>query len=174
MTNPTPRPALRKAEDADVHPAAPRPVRSPRAPRKPAPRDTSARAASSAATGTTRSTAAADAAPAAAAPTKRTRAFSGSTSDAVRMPDVESAPSAEPARRSRAAQQTSPQGTAKAGPEGLTTDEAAKLMTGKTVVVEVHLPKRLRKAAAAEAKARGLDVDAVVADLLHAWLTARH
>jgi monoamine oxidase len=30
MSNPTPRPALRKAEDAEVHPAAPRPARSPR------------------------------------------------------------------------------------------------------------------------------------------------
>ena len=38
MTNPTPRPALRKAEDATIHPAAPRPARSPKpSPAKAAP-----------------------------------------------------------------------------------------------------------------------------------------
>ncbi len=33
------------------------------------------------------------------------------------------------------------------------------------------MPKALRKAARDEAKRRGLDLDAVVTDLLHAWLT---
>jgi hypothetical protein len=46
-------------------------------------------------------------------------------------------------------------------------------MSGKVVELEVKVPKSLRKAARDEAKKRGLDVDAVVTDLLHAWLTER-
>ena len=47
------------------------------------------------------------------------------------------------------------------------------LMSGKPVDLEAHVPKAMRKAARDEAKKRGLDVDAVVTDLLHAWLTGR-
>jgi hypothetical protein len=50
---------------------------------------------------------------------------------------------------------------------------SAGLLKGKSVELEVHVPKALRKAARAEAKKRGLDIDTVVIDLLHAWLTDR-
>jgi hypothetical protein len=46
-------------------------------------------------------------------------------------------------------------------------------MGGKAVDLGAHVPKALRKAARDEAKRRGLDVDAVVTDLLYAWLTGR-
>ena len=47
------------------------------------------------------------------------------------------------------------------------------LMGGKQVELEAKVPKNLRKAARSEAGRRGLDVDTVVTDLLHAWLTDR-
>ena len=46
-------------------------------------------------------------------------------------------------------------------------------MSGKPVDLEARVPKAMRKAARAEAKRRGLDVDTVVTDLLNAWLTDR-
>jgi hypothetical protein len=49
----------------------------------------------------------------------------------------------------------------------------AELMTGSLATVKVTLPKKLRKAAEKEAAHRGLDLDAVLADLLHTWLTTR-
>ena len=51
--------------------------------------------------------------------------------------------------------------------------KADELMSGSTGKLTVVVPKKLRKAAEKEAARRGLDVDAVVADLLHAWLTGR-
>ena len=47
-------------------------------------------------------------------------------------------------------------------------------MSGKSVELGVEVPKELRKAAKAEAKTRGLDLDTVVIDLLHAWVTDPH
>jgi hypothetical protein len=44
-------------------------------------------------------------------------------------------------------------------------------MGGKPVDLGATVPKALRKAVRDEAKRRGLDVDAVVTDLLHAWVT---
>jgi hypothetical protein len=188
MSNPTPRPALRKADDADVHPAAPISARSPRSARTPrsateGPRPTGAARTSpgparaavatetesdAAATGSGSATvsmmpeagekqaqrrakasavAAAEAAAATpeAPPTKapRTRKFSGATSDHLRV--------TEPARAVVA--------------------PAAELLKGKSAELEVRVPKALKKAARAEAKKRGLDLDTVVIDLLHAWLT---
>ncbi|HET7900287.1 MAG TPA: hypothetical protein VFL59_03805, partial [Candidatus Nanopelagicales bacterium] len=81
MTNPTPRPALRKAEDATVHPAAPRPARTPRpATKKAAPAPVVEPAAVPAA-----APAAAAEKPRVAAKTgKKKRKFGGATSDHLR------------------------------------------------------------------------------------------
>jgi hypothetical protein len=103
---------------------------------------------------------------------RRQRKFSGSTSDHMRVaetvdaaevaaPDEEPKPSAPVAETTVAA-------TSKPRPA---TTSGAELLKGKTVELEVHVPKALRKAARAEAKKRGLDLDTVVIDLLHAWLT---
>ncbi len=276
MTNPTPRPALRKAADADIHPAAPKPARAPRTPRpSPTPAGTSSgsRAAASASAGTAASPVAgrapsgagssasgrASAKPvptssaaetpaaapsksaakpatkrapdAAAAPRPRKRKFGGSTSDHMRVPEAPggTGDTGGTARRSAAARPGRKPGNALDAlfPQGgmptrrtpLPTDDATgvtvpaaspadadvtvaavgttsspepgpetkgsgagtsqsssatmrpELMAGKTVELEVHVPKALRKAARTEAKKRGLDLDAVVADLLHHWLT---
>lgn len=205
MTNPTPRPALRKAEDADVHPAAPQPARRPRttraadapeapsaAPARRTPTKAAGAGAASAAA-TTRSaktaapkpasteagpsTAAAEIAaePAAPAPApkkskryqtppavpvknKRKRTgFSGTTSDHLRRTDAPAAAAAENAD--------------KAAKKRAKADAA--LMTSPLATVKVKLPKKLTKAAEKEAARRGLDLDAVTAELLHAWLTHR-
>ena len=47
------------------------------------------------------------------------------------------------------------------------------LMAGKPVDLGASVPKALRKAAREKAKEAGLDVDTVVTDLLHAWVTGR-
>ena len=197
MTNPTPRPALRKAQDAEVHPAAPRPARSARSagaepvvsPRSPAqaisaatrtsaaapgsaPKSRSAsspaptaKAASSAPKGSPTTTARGSTTPKTAA-TRRPRPvasvspvgddgprkFSGSTSDHLR-PEVENEPDASA---------PAPKATRK-----------PDLMKGKTAELDVRVPKALRKAARARAKAEGLDLDTVVIDLLHEWVTRR-
>ena len=58
-------------------------------------------------------------------------------------------------------------------------DTAAKpakkpdLMKGKSTELDVRVPKALRKAARARAKAEGLDLDTVVIDLLHDWVVER-
>jgi len=209
MTNPTPRPALRKAEDSDVHPAAPQPARRPRTPR-------ATGAAPAAAAGRTTSSSTAGAAPAAAAgrttksaapakapstraartkapaeaapvevvavveaveaapkpakakryatppavPVKKKRertGFSGTTSDHLRRTDAPAAAAAEK--------------SAKAAKKRRKADAA--LMAAPLVTVKVKLPKKLRKAAEKEAARRGLDLDAVTAELLHTWLTHR-
>lgn len=176
MTNPTPRPALRKAEDATVHPAAPRPVRArrtpaPATPAQAAPADVTAVPASrprtiaeaniaaNEAAAQRRSKAKDKPAPVATAPAVKTkskkRKFSGSTTDHLRMPDSHVAPAAP--RRAKAPE-----------PAG-----RSELMTGKTVDLGVTVPKKLRKAAMDEAKERGLDLDAVTAELLHTWLNGR-
>ncbi len=173
MTNPAPRPALRKAEDSTVHPAAP--ARSPRAvqPRRrqeptaaQAPRATKAprpsRAEAEVAappTGGTSGRAGTTKKAATKAATKQgggrtDRAFSGATSDHLR-PAAAAVDADQTARRRRKAY----------------TD--VDLMRGKTVALDVSVPKRLRKAARTEAKRRGLDLDAVTTELLHRWLTGR-
>lgn len=206
MTNPTPRPALRKAEDATVHPAAPRPARARRTPEsssaaasgptsiagsapavgEPTPSsagapvtiaDTNKAADAAAARRARKAKAVPAAAPEAAAkPKSKRRKFSGSTSDHLRVPDTEFAeqPSAAGSKPSAKPHATNPSRPSK--PK--TTGEAAgpakvgrELMTGKTVELEVLVPKKLRKAARDEAKRRGLDLDAVTTDLLFAWLT---
>lgn len=195
MTNPTPRPALRKAEDADVHPAAPQPARRPRTPRSTAAAPAAAssaptekKAAAPRATKQAAAPAASPAAPAVAAvpaddapappaaaakpakskryatppavPVKKKRArtgFSGTTSDHLRRTDAPAAAAAENAE--------------KAAKKRRKADAA--LMSSPLVAVKVKLPKKLAKAAQKEAARRGLDLDAVTAELLHAWLTHR-
>jgi hypothetical protein len=169
MSNPTPRPALRKADDAEVHPAAPRPARSPRRAAVPAPSPAPAPEAAAA-------PAAEEPAPRPAAPKtkakrryetppavpvavkKRARKdFAGTTSDHLRPADAPTAAHDE-------------LHDAKKPKKGKKADD---LMSGGTGKLTVVVPKKLRKAAEKEAARRGLDVDAVVADLLHAWLTGR-
>jgi hypothetical protein len=178
MTNPSPRPALRKAEDATVHPAAPRPARATRAPRpavpaqapaEPAPRtiaDTNREANAAAAERARKAKgkpAAAPAAPAAKAPRKK-RKFSGSTSDHMRVPDTEFREHPKHKGERKAASKAKPSPT-KAKPDDL--------MSGKVVDLGARVPKKLRTAARAEAKRRGLDLDAVTTELLHEWLNPR-
>ncbi len=181
MTNPTPRPALRKAEDATVHPAAPRPVRARRTPAAAtlAPSPPAAAAPAAPASGP-RTIAEANIAANEAAALRRTKAkdapnavvvapvektkskkrkFSGSTTDHLRMPDADVAPALTP-RAPKRVHVPEPPGK-------------SVLMTGKSVDLDVKVPKKLRSAANAEAKKRGLDLDAVTAELLHTWLTGR-
>jgi hypothetical protein len=185
MTNPTPRPALRKAADADVHPAAPRPARSPRtrstavtvAPvPEPSPvpvlEDVTVDAVPVAATSP------AETVPAPLTPAKKRHAepgratkptkrkFSGSTSDHLRVPEVPEVTSNQRAALDHLFENEHQGKKAKA-------PKPVDLMGGKVVDLEASVPKNLRKATRDEATRRGLDVDAVVTDLLHAWLTER-
>jgi hypothetical protein len=189
MTNPAPRPALRKAEDASVHPAAP--ARSARAaartadeePARVAPVRRSRSAARPATVAEPTPSAAAEAGEQKAEPRRKdrgevrtdrgrgsragkapastekqrgrgSRAFAGATSDHLRPEAVAAA--ADTARKKNKQPWTD-----------------VDLMRGKTVDLEVRVPKRLRKAAKDEAKRRGLDLDAVTTELLHRWLTGR-
>jgi hypothetical protein len=93
-------------------------------------------------------------------PVKNKRArtgFAGTTSDHLRRSDAPAAAAALDAE--------------KAAKKRRRAD--AELMTGSLATVKVALPKKLRKAAEKEAAHRGLDLDAVLADLLHTWLTTR-
>ncbi len=232
MTNPTPRPALRKAEDTDVHPAAPAPARRPRA----TPSDGAAAVSAPARRGGSASTTASDvpAAPAKAAAPAKTGAAAASRAKAAPTSAAAGAPSAKPAKTRTASTgetqsaaaaeiaaapdlapapapapkkskryQTPPavpvkgkrnrtgfggttsdhmrRSDAPAAPAAENTDKAAdkrakaeaSLMTGSLTTVKLALPKKLRKAAEKEAARRGLDLDAVTAELLHTWLTHR-
>ena len=193
MTNPTPRPALRKAADSDIHPAAPRPARSPRARTvavAPIPEPT-ATPESESVTVEPVATAPAPLKPPkkrhadTAKPSTRStkRKFSGSTSDHLRVPEVPEVTSSQrsaldhlfendadvpkPKSKGKAAKVDAPKAKAPKAPKPV------DLMSGKPVDLEARVPKALRKAARDEARKRGLDVDAVVTDLLHAWLTGR-
>jgi hypothetical protein len=194
MTNPTPRPALRKAADSDIHPAAPRPARSPRA-RTVAPVAPVAIPEPSATPDSESVTVDPVATPVAplkppkkrhadtAKPSTRSakRKFSGSTSDHLRVPEIPEVTTSQrsaldhlfendadsPKAKGKAAKADAPKAKAPKAPKPV------DLMSGKPVDLEAHVPKALRKAARDEAKKRGLDVDAVVTDLLHAWLTGR-
>ena len=89
---------------------------------------------------------------------KRNRTgFSGTTSDHLRRTDAPAAAAAENADK-----------TAKKRAKA-----DAALMASPLVTAKVKLPKKLKKAAEKEAAHRGLDLDAVTAELLHAWLTHR-
>jgi hypothetical protein len=209
MTNPTPRPALRKADDADVHPAAPRPARSARSAAEagaepvPSPRPSPERpAAAKSAASTSKSAAGSKSAAPASSPAKggsstgaaatpqprprsattsatksarargprpvapvppvaekKPRRFSGSTSDHLR-PEVEGEPVPTPKH-----------GKAKdAKKHSASSTKGSDLMKGKSTELDVEVPKALRKAARARAKAKGLDLDTVVIDLLHDWV----
>lgn len=226
MTNPTPRPALRKAEDADVHPAAPSPARRPRttpakatagAATTSAPADSggSTAAPATAADVPAASSKVGAAAPAKAKGTPAARARSANPSKTqpgssgepqaaaaiAAAPDSAAPATAAPKRSKR--YQTPPAVPAKtkrkptgftgttsdhlrssdapATPAAETADKAAKqrakadaaLLTGSLTTVKVELPKKLKKAAEKEAARRGLDLDAVTAELLHTWLTHR-
>ncbi|HEY5135103.1 MAG TPA: hypothetical protein VIJ41_04900 [Candidatus Nanopelagicales bacterium] len=201
MTNPTPRPALRKAADADVHPAAPRPSRSPRARQAPVtvapvpePVPEAEDVADVADGGVTVEAVAVEAVsvgavtdvPATvAAPSTRSlkppkkrhadpgrparatkRMFSGSTSDHLRVPEVQEVTSSQRAALDHLFENDDKAKKPKA-------PKPVDLMGGKLVDLEASVPKNLRKAARDEARKRGLDVDTVVTDLLHAWLTER-
>ena len=180
MTNPSPRPALRKAADADVHPAAPRPARSPRARTTAVPvPDAPPTPAAEAVTVEPASTASAPLTPPKkrqadarkpARPTKRK--FSGSTSDHLRVPEVPEVTSSQRAALDHLFENDAPVG---AHPKA-TKNKAPKpvdLMAGKPVDLGASVPKALRKAAREKAKDVGLDLDTVVTDLLHAWVTGR-
>jgi hypothetical protein len=147
MTNPTPRPALRKAEDATVHPAAPRPARSPRASKAAAPVEPVVEPV-------------VEPAPVevvAPKPGKKKRKFGGATSDHLRVEDA-------PVADAKPAEARPSKTKAKAS----TRDD---LMQGKAVDLEVAVPKALRRAAAKRAKSEGLDLQTVVIDALHAYVT---
>ena len=151
MTNPSPRPALRKAKDAEVHPAAPQPSRTAQ-PARPAP---------------------ARVVPPPPPPPKRRRTpatmpddvvtapvrrFQGATSDTLR--EVDALEHIVP---------TSP--VHPKGKRGEKADKPRNLMKGKAVELDVTVPKELQKAARKRAKREGLDLDTVVIDLLHTWTT---
>ena len=186
MTNPSPRPALRKAEDATIHPAAPRPARVARAPKPtatavepatvPGPRtiaDTN-REATKAADSRAKKNKAKAASPVAAPPkSARTKhKFSGSTSDHLRVPDTEFREHPQPnGARTVSSKPVAAGATPKAKAKAKA--KAADLMTGKVVDLGAHVPKKLRAAARDEAKRRGLDLDAVTTELLYEWLTRR-
>jgi hypothetical protein len=180
MTNPSPRPALRKAEDATVHPAAPRPARVARAPKPATPAETivvpgprtiadTNREANAAADARAKKNKGKPPAPA-ATPTKPARKkhkFSGSTSDHLRVPDTEFREHPKPKRVHKTASKPAEARSAVAEVK------PADLMSGKVVELGARVPKKLRAAARDEAKRRGLDLDAVTTELLYEWLTRR-
>lgn len=181
MTNPSPRPALRKAADADVHPAAPRPARSPRARTAPATPVPDARPTPAAEAVPVEPATSATAAlkppkkrhPETRKPARPTkRKFSGSTSDHLRVPEVPEVTSSQRSAldhlfENDAAIPAKPKATKEKAPKPV------DLMAGKPVDLGASVPKALRKAAREKAKDAGLDVDTVVTDLLHAWVTGR-
>jgi hypothetical protein len=197
MTNPSPRPALRKAEDAAIHPAAPRPARAARAP-KPAPTAVEPAAASPAVPaprtiadtnrdavaaaekrarkakgkGRDRDTAAAEPAPAAGKAGRKKGKFSGSTSDHLRVQGTEFLEHPAPTKGRRKGA-VAPAGTPAAPTTAPRAGKAKELMSGKVVDLGARVPKKLRAAAREEAKRRGLDIDAVTTELLYEWLTRR-
>ena len=161
MSNPSPRPALRKAEDAEVHPAAPHPVRTPRAarpatastPEPPAPAERSSRGKRSKGTISVDPIA------------STSRPFSGSTSDFMRPPESDPLEYVVPI----GAAQPTPEGTKSKKQKKSQAPKSDALMKGKSTDLDVRVPKALVKAARARAKAEGLDLDTVVIDLLHEW-----
>jgi hypothetical protein len=213
MNNPAPRPALRKAQDATVHPAAPSPVSS---------AATHAAAAAPVVDDAAPTSRKRSVVPMTSAPATRRR-FAGRTSDHLRaesdLPVETTAdatgptgagPADDDGRRSRKDTQASdrhsgtkhadtkhaktkhsdtrqPQAersgdtsTKQARAGSAAADErptlpsgpvGAELMKGKAVELDVAVPKRLRKAAKERAGAEGLDLDTVVVDLLHGWVT---
>jgi hypothetical protein len=176
MTNPTPRPALRKADDATVHPAAPRPARR-RAPAPtPAPLETAA-ADPAVTTATGAAATAADAAGSAGGAT--TAAKSGSKSGSASRaksttkPAGKSAtkPAKDRAFRGSTSDHLRPSSAAPAAQARPKMKELAALLDGKPVDLDVRVPKNLRKAARSQAKKRGLDLDAVTTELLYGWIT---
>jgi len=159
MTNPTPRPALRKAKDATVHPAAPAPARTQRRPV--IVEESPAIQVAPATELVEEPPAAAAAAPAAeSAPRKRAstkRGFRGATSDHMRPSEsgAMTTPELEPNKSKREAKH-----------------ESAKsdLMTGKSAELTIEIPKKLRKEVKTTAKRRNVELDTVVATLLLSWL----
>lgn len=153
MTNPSPRPALRKAKDAEVHPAAPQPSRTAEPARAARPEPT--RAVPPPEKPKRRRTPATVPTDVVTAPVRR---FQGTTSDTMREVD--------------ALEHILP--TAPVRPKGKRADKTDKprnLMKGKPVELGVTVPKELQKAARKRAKREGLDLDTVVIDLLHTWTT---
>lgn len=137
---PAPRPALKKAADAHIHPAAP--DHRPALLRHAAASDADSKAASepAGATGAPEAPAAKVKAQRSTAPAKVSSLsgpLGGNTSDSI--------------RRSRAG------------------DRPAKV-SGKKVTLTVKIPKSLRKEFNAALKADRKDADAVVASLLRSWL----
>ena len=151
MTNPSPRPALRKARDAEVHPAAPQAVRPARA-AAPTP---SREAAPPPAPPKRKRTPATVPADVMTAPVRR---FSGTTSDSVR-------------NEADALEHIVPIRPKSSKGERKDDSKPRDLMKGKAVALDVTVPKELQKAAKKRAKADGLDLDTVVIDLLHSWVT---
>jgi hypothetical protein len=102
---------------------------------------------------------------------KTPRRFSGSTSDHLRPePELEPAPTKGRRGADNDGVTTKP---AKATNLAKATKKQPDLMKGKSAPLDVTVPKALRKAAKSRAKAEGLDLDTVVIDLLHDWVTRR-
>jgi hypothetical protein len=140
-TNPTPRPALRKAPDASVHPAAP--VVGPADP--PAVVEPSARAASSATPRPTH--------------LRPVVGLGGVTSDGLRK-----APEEKKSKKGKGQAKTKTKG--KVDKES---KKAAKVHM-RRVDLKVKVPKEVRQALRTNAKARGTSVDDVVTNVLQGWL----
>lgn len=139
-TNPTPRPALRKAPDASIHPAAPvadeslAPVVDPKSAKKAA-KDSTTR------------------------PThlRPVVGLGGSTSDVLRR-----APEGE-------SKKSQGKGKGKSKAEKKRAKQAAKVHQ-RRVDLKVKVPKEVRRALRSNAKARGTSVDDVVTNVLQGWL----
>ncbi len=162
MTNPPPRPALRKAPDAEVHPALPRPALTPVRPVHPDERH--------------------GAAPATPAPlaVPLTTFGSSATSDVLRpVPDPPASPTSRKPGKPRKPGKGDKHGRTKhhgrASRAGRSKDAAAiavprRAEKDKTVVVEVPMPKSLRNRLDAQAEVLGYTREEAVLLLLRAWI----
>jgi hypothetical protein len=169
-SNPAPRSALRKAPDADVHPATTVPrsasgavVATPSVRRrKPAAAKTSEPIVESApADGSS-----------ARSPRESTPKTPAPKAD-PKLTHRQAARVTPPASTKSVAASTSVKSSAKRKFGGSTSDairSAAEIPKGKKITVEIVITKRLRKDATNQAKARGMSLDAVVSGLLVGWL----
>ena len=99
------------------------------------------------------------------------KVFGGATSDHLRAADAAELRAATPAQdpSAKSAKPSKKKTSTKQRAEDSTRDD---LMQGKPTDLDVEVPKALRKAAAKRAKAEGLDLQTVVIDALHAYVTA--
>ena len=168
--NPAPRAALRKAPDADVHPA----TTVPRSASGAVVATPSTRSRKPAATPAPKP--AVESATKAGAGSGSTRGAAPKTSAAKANPKLTNRQAARvtpPASTKAVAASTPVKSTSKRKFGGSTSDAirtAGEVPKGKKITVEISIPKRLRKDASDRAKARGMSLDAVVSSLLVSWL----